>query len=105
MKIKTSKAFAKELQAQLKKASLRYTVEQIKMPPAHFRAFVDVNDFIHDNDYNYIENYFTVLKVTYPADYYACPQYLTTNDLIKVFRKSDKTFNGFFSDLVQAIEI
>ena len=105
MKIKTSKAFAKELQAQLKKASLRYTVEQVKMRPQHFRLFVDVNDFIHDNDYNFNDDCFTVLKVTYPTEYYACPQYLTTNDLIKVFRKSDKTFNGFFNDLVQAIEI
>lgn len=105
MKIKTSKVFAKALQEQLKKSSLRYTVEQVKMPPAHFRAFVDVYDFNHDNDYNFNDNCFTVLKVTYPADYYACPQYLTTNDLIKVFRKSDKTFNGFFSDLVQEIEI
>lgn len=38
-------------------------------------------------DYDYRRDEYKAIRVDYPDDYYACPQYLTTKGLLKEFRR------------------
>ena len=46
-----------------------------------------------------------VITIYYPANYYAIPRDLDDYDLLRIFKKSDRTYNGFFADLLDDIEI
>lgn len=59
----------------------------------------------HGNDFNEKNGKMKVIEITYPDEYYAMPKYLTTNDLVRVFRESDKTVESFCKCLWKEIEI
>jgi hypothetical protein len=46
-----------------------------------------------------------VITIYYPAEHYAFPRDLDDYDLLRIFKESDRTYNGFFSDLLDDIEI
>jgi hypothetical protein len=46
-----------------------------------------------------------VITIYYPANYYAFPRDLDDNDLLRVYKDSDKTFDGFFGSLLDFVEI
>lgn len=101
MKVKTTKTMAKTLQQYFKD----YKITQEKLTERQFIFNVSIDAYNHENDFDYITNKYNVLKVTYPNNYYACNRYLTTNDLIRAYDNSDKTFNGFIKAIKQEIEI
>ena len=76
----------------------KFTLEQ-------FKIFVDIDIFSHENDYNPTTNKIQAIKVIYPDEFYALPRYITTNELIKAFRRSDKTTAGFIQAIRDEIEI
>jgi hypothetical protein len=47
----------------------------------------------------------TYIKVIYPYDYYALPNYLSTRDLTKIYNRSDKTYDGFMKAVLEEIEV
>ena len=85
----------------LKNALPDYSVSLVKMPIDLYRAMVDFDEYSNYKDYSYKTEKFSVIRIDYPAEYYAMPQYLTTNILSKIFRSSDHTMNGFI-DAVKA---
>lgn len=90
MKIKTSKVLAKLLNDNIKE----FNIYQQKLTPQQFGWYVDcINS--HDNDYDYKTDKYSVLYITYPANWYANTKYITTDDLYQIFKKSNKTLNGF----------
>ena len=46
-----------------------------------------------------------VITIYFPSEYYACPRDIDDYDLLRIFKDSDRTYNGFFTDLLDDIEI
>lgn len=105
MKLKTSKVMAEMLNKEIKKMGLDYNITQIRLTPQQFEYYVNIDSYNNENDYNYITNKFNVIQIEYPLNYYACNKYITTNDLIKIYDKSNKTFNGFLQEFKNYVEI
>lgn len=106
MKVKTSKVFAKELQKELQAHGLSYACYQASLSPRAFRWNVDMDDYNHEQDYDYTTDTFKVIVVEYPYDYYACPRYITTKDLTRIFNNcADKTWGDFVKAFIEEIEI
>lgn len=105
MQVKVSKVMFNELKKALKgdEKFKDYSLTFEKLSDRAFRWYVDINDYNHENDYNFNDNTFSVIKIEYPYNYYASNKYITTNDLVKVFRSSDKTFNGFINSFKEYI--
>ena len=100
MRVKVTKKMASVLAKEFKD----YTIEYTEKSTRDYEWSVDIDSFNHENDYDFLKDRFKVIKVIYPADYYACNKYLTTNDLLKCFKKSDKTYNGFIAEVKNEIE-
>ena len=82
-----------------------YTFRLEKFTLEQFKIFVDVDIFSHENDYNPTTNKIQAIKIIYPDQFYSLPRYITTNDLLKAFRRSDKTMTGFIQAIRDEIEI
>ena len=89
----------------IKKALPEYAVSLEKYSMDQYRAYVDYDVLSNETDWNYETSRFKVIRIGYPANYYAMPRYLTTRELNKIFSRSDKTADGFISEIRAAIEI
>ena len=82
MKIKVSKVFADFINANCENLSARV----IKLSQSNY-AWTVGDPWENAADYDYNKGYFKAIEITYPANYYAAPQYLTTGLLCKEFRR------------------
>ena len=72
------------------------------------RAFeINVDFDIWDNERDYLpaSDKMRAIKIVYPVEYYAMPRYLTSAALVKLFRRSDKSYNGFMREVLDEISI
>lgn len=106
MKLKISKVMLKEIKNyfKTKKGFEKYDFDFMEMNINQYSNYVDYNVFDNEIDFDCSKNVFKTIRVAYPNDYYACDKYLTTNDLVKCYKNSDKTFNGFMQSLANEIE-
>lgn len=104
MKVKVSKTMVKFLNDNLLK-SKGYKAVFNEMNTNQYSFYVSYEIMDHENDYNYNTAKMKSIKILYPDDYYAVPRFLTTNDLVKIFKNSDKTVQGFLNELWNEIEI
>lgn len=106
MIIKVTKKMVSEIQKAFAKIGKvkNYKVEFVKFKNELYQFFVDSNMRSFDYDYNFADGQWVVIKIIYPDDYYALPEYLTTVDLLGIFRKSDKTFDGFMQKIADCVE-
>lgn len=93
MKVRVSKVMAKVLA----KAIQEYKIIWEDMTPRDYDVYVG-------GLCGYFDNY-RAIKVIYPDSYYACPRYITTNDLVKAFKSSDGTLDSFIEQIRDMIEI
>lgn len=106
MKIKATKVLTNELNKNKKNQFKDYRINLIKLSEQQFEHYVDINGYYeHSVDYNYKTSKFNVIEVCYPYDYYACNKYLTTKDLHKIYKQSDKTYNGFMQTFFECVEV
>ena len=107
MLVKATKTMVNEIKKAIKDDSTfkDYSITLEKFSDRQFRWYVDIDGYKHETDYNYKDNTFNVIKIEYPYNYYACNKYITTRDLVKIFRSSDKTLNGFINSFKEYIEI
>lgn len=84
MKIKVSKVFADFINKTAKElgfcaeASVQRMSERGYVLNVGMAAQLDADDY---GDYDWAEDEYKVIRVVYPEEYYACPQYLTTKAL------------------------
>lgn len=104
MQVKVSKTMAKFLNENLLKSKGYKAVFQ-EFTPDQYSLYVSYNIMDHENDYNYNTGKMKSIKILYPDNYYAVPRFLTTNDLVRIFKNSDKTVSGFLNQLWNEIEI
>lgn len=100
MRVQATKTMAREIK---KQTGFSATLE--KFSPERYEVIVDYDLLANEEDYNWGDRLFSAIRIDYPAEFYAIPRYLSTRDLRRIFRESDKTFNGFFEAVKNAIEI
>lgn len=101
MLVKATNPMTKLLNANLS----GYVFRLEKFTPDQFKMFVDVDIWKNEADYNAATGKMQAIKVIYPDEYYSMPRYLTTYELVKIFRSSDKTATGFLQAVKDEIEI
>ena len=100
MKVMVSGVMAKALQ----KAMPNYKITLAKMPLNNYSLCVgDV--FRHEEDFDANNNTMKVIKICYPSEYYAMPNYITTYDLVKAYKGSNGTYDGFIQSVVEMTTI
>lgn len=92
----------------LKKALPEYDFRLVKMTRREYATQVHYDEYTaHDyGDYDYADDIYKAIKVTYPAEYYACTNYITTKELLDVVKEYDvKDSNDLINALKNAYEI
>lgn len=105
MKVQTTKILAKTLRERKPDKFKGYILEYDKISIANYRRNVNCFEDINSIDYDRKNQRFKVFRLTYPYEYYAMPQYITTADLIRIFKKSDRTLQGFVNAFYREYEI
>ena len=106
MYVKVSKRMIKELkkEAAFKKAGIYF--DYYEMPLDDYRFIVTYDYLNNIDDYDYEKEVFKVIRVSYEPDYYACNKFLTTSDLLHIFRScNNKTWDSFINDLYEVVAI
>lgn len=68
--------------------------------------YVDYDVFQHEIDYSPKTGKFKVLKIVYPAAYFANNKYITTKDLSKIYHHSGaNTINEYITAVITEISI
>ena len=101
MKLKTTKALANEIN----KRTNKFKVYQKQLTEQQFKWLVDIDSFKHESDFDFNTGKFNVFMIEYPLDYYANNVYATTNDLIKIYNRSNKTLESFITEFENEFEI
>lgn len=101
MKVKASRVIASLLDKNIKDCKISF----VQMSSDSYRRYVDTEIYNHDNDIDYRTGKYNVILVDYPPQSCAWPRYITTNELIKIFRMSDKTIDGFICEFKKYIEV
>lgn len=106
MIVKATKKMAMEIKKALKNDEnfMGYSVDFQNLSSSQF-AWLVGSCWDNEQDYNINTNTFNTICITYPYNYYANNKYLTSKDLLRVFKTCNKTFDGFINDLKSYIEI
>lgn len=114
MKVVANKTNARLIRSALYHAKIKgYKVTYTEVDPTYYSRYVDIDDWKHEEDVvdsrlGYAN--YRVIRVDYPADYYALPRYITTADLAGVIRDMKKAgeelnVDNYKRRLVQLVEI
>ena len=93
MKIKVSKAFASFINKTAKEMGFNVAAKVVQMSANQYKWNVDLDLFHAEDfgDYDFTTGMFKAICLTYPANYYANPQYLTTYALNREFKRNNIT--------------
>lgn len=76
-----------------------YDIVYGEMDHSLYGAYVDYNYSSYAYDMNYSTNKLKYIKVIYPDEYYAIPTYITTMDLIRIYKHcTEKTLDAFIKE-------
>ena len=106
MKVQATKAMSDFLNMHLNDIG-RFSY--VKMSPAAYELHINSAAWYYNNNDLLFDragvNYYRVIVLEYPADLYALPAYISSNDLLNVFKHSDKTAAGFINEMRAAYEV
>ena len=95
MQIKVSKVFANFINKTAKELGFEAEASVKSMSEGQYRMLVgDPYDADYYGDYDWKTGQYKAIKVVYPYEYYACPQFLSTHMLYKTFQQEG--FDGTF---------
>ena len=104
MLVQCTKKFTAELNKALKSAGRPERAEYREYSEWEYRMRVDcMSD--PGLDYKPERGTIAAIIINYPGSYYASPRPLTTRDLYKAYRRSNKTAAGLFQEILEEIEI
>lgn len=101
MKLKTTKILANEIN----KRTNKFKVYQKQLTIEQFERLVNAHSLENENDFNWETGKFNVFMIEYAPEYYAVNDYATTNDLIKIYKRSNKTLESFITEFENEFEI
>lgn len=112
MKIASTNPMVKMLNKALKGSEYegKMRFEYITVSPEVYRTQIDYDLFGAEDygDYNWNTGKIRAIKVSYPAEYYACPHFLTTKELVQIFdanKSKIKYAEDFPKFVLEAVEI
>lgn len=105
MKVQATKTMTKAINDFLKENGERMRAIYETMSRRAFEINVDFDFWDNERDYLPASDKMRAVKIVYPVEYYAMPRYLTSAALVKLFRKSDKSYNGFMREVLDEISI
>ena len=104
MIIKVSKVFANFINETAKLRGLNARAEVVEFSENAYRWHVSLSDGL--TDYNPRTGKYKAIQITFPADFYACPIYLTTEQLTREFRRYNvRNINDLRALIQDLIEI
>lgn len=104
MKVGTTKVMAKALK-DLEGHDIIDEVRYVEMDDRNYRWYVNYTGGLYQTDYNEKTDMYKTIKIIYHPCCYAMPRYLTTDDLTRCFRNSDKTWDDFINEVWKEVEI
>ena len=99
MRLDTTKTFANFLQKEMRKRGLKYDISLEKLTDNQYSRYVDIMGRTDAYDYN--TGLYSVLKVVYPCDYYACDKYITREELYKLWNGNLENFLTRVRDCIE----
>ncbi len=102
MRVQATKTMAKAINDYTGKKT--FSARYVEMNTDNYKFYVG-SFFDNIMDYNSAKGVMVAIEITYPAEYYAMPRFLTTKDLDRAFRESDRTFEGFMDRVKEECEI
>lgn len=103
MLVCASKTMTQYLNKQYKENGFSFSYVELNRD--QYARLVDYELLRHTNDYNAGRDSFRVIRLSYPAEYYALPLYITTNLLSKCYKESDGSAGDFLNCLQDEIMI
>ena len=104
MYVQVSKVFADFINKTAKELSFEAHAEVVDMTFNQYR--LSVGDPFDADTADYKGDGFKAIMITYPAEYYACPQYLSTKTLKAEFhRRKVENFDGLKKMIRDMVEI
>jgi len=99
MYIRVSKTLTNYLNKEIKNAGLRFEYREIK--PELYNVYINCDPSWIDIelDYNAKTDKMKYITVVYPPEYYAMNDHISTSDLLRIFKRSDKTAAGFIESV------
>lgn len=106
MRVEATKTLTAWLNNQFKQHNIPYKAVYATMTQREYDWQVgDTSMDTLEYDYNFTTGKYRVIKILYPNDYYACPQYLTTTLLLKLARNIHGDANLFYKNIITEIAI
>ena len=103
MRVEATKTLTAWLNNQFKQHNIPYKAVYATMTQREYDW--QVGDTSMEYDYNFTTGKYRVIKILYPDNYYACPQYLTTTLLLKLARNIHGDANLSYKNIITEIEI
>lgn len=105
MKVQATKSMTRAINDYLKSKGEKIVAVYETMSREAYKIKVDFGIWGNESDYLPASGEMRAIKIVYPSECCAMPQYLTSRELVKIFRKSDETFDGFMDGVLNAISI
>lgn len=100
MKVMVSKVMARFLRENVNFCRVSYC----EMTFRDYMIYVG-NECPYGNDYIPKYGIYKALRLAYPDESYACPRFISTRDLNRVFLHSDRTIDGFLEEFRKEFSI
>lgn len=106
MRVQATKTMTRELNKVAKASGIPYRFEYIEVPLDTYKWKVNYDYFeAYDyGDFDISTGKCKAIEVVYPSSWYACPQYITTARLHKVYEAGD-TLESFINRVIEDVEI
>ena len=103
MQVKATKAMT----AAINKCSGKgeFKAHYVTLTPAQYSIIVGDPFRNEMHDFNPATGKMCAIMIEYPPEEYAPERYVTSRDLIRIFHDSDRTIQGFFDQVYQALRI
>ena len=106
MRVQVSKTLTTWLNNQFKQHNIPYKAIYTTLSQREYDWQVgDTSMDTLEYEYNFTTGKYRVIKILYPDNYYACPNYLTTSILIRLAQGIHGDANLFYKNIITEIEI
>lgn len=106
MRVEATKTLTNWLNKKFKENNIPYKAIYTTMTQREYDWQVgDTSMDTLEYDYNFTTGKYRVIKILYPDNYYACPNYLTTSILIHLAQGIHGDANLFYKNIITEIEV
>ena len=100
MQVRVTKKMANEITKRT-----GYSASVVKFTYPEYQQYVTLYPEYEDSDYDIETELFSAIRILYPEEDYACPKYLTSRDLNRMYYLSTGAIDDFFRVVKKEIEI